>query len=76
MCQLFLKAKQQSSKARLTRLPRVLDAGRKGVYAVDLTNEQREKENEMLKTLPRSSPNKVKGKGNRKDNRGGEMSAK
>ena len=73
MCPSFLKAKQQTSKERLPRLARVLDAGWKGVYAVELTEELREKEKEMLKTPPKGTPNKGKGKHKEK---GGDTAAK
>ena len=73
VCQSFVKAKQQTSKGILPRLARVLDAGWKGVYAVELTNELREKEKEMLKKPAKAAPNKGKGKGKEK---GGETAAK
>ena len=64
-------AKQQTSKGRLPRLARVLDAGRKGVYAVELTDEQHERQKEMLKWPPMSTCSKGKGRDNNKDNKGG-----
>ena len=60
----FLKAKQQTSEERLTQLARELSAIWIGVCAVAITNEQREKEKEMLKTPPKSTPNRGKGKHN------------
>ena len=71
VCQSLVKAKQQTSKRRLRQLARVLDAGQKGVCAVELTNMQREKEKEMLKIPPKWTTNKGKGKDDDKDNRGG-----
>ena len=76
VCQSFVKAKQQTSKGRLPRLARVLDALWNGLYAVQLTNKQRDKEKEMLMSPPQSTPSKGKGKGKYKDGKGGEMAAK
>ena len=64
------EAKQHTSKGRLPGLERVWDARCKGVYAVELTNEQREKEKKFLKTPGKSTPNKGKGKDQDKDSKG------
>ena len=58
------------------RLARVLDAGWKGMYAVEVINKQRAKEKEMWKSPPKSTPSKGKGKDNDKDSKGGETAAK
>ena len=71
-----VKAKQQTSKGTPPRLARVLDASWKGVYAVELTNEQRDKEKEMLKSPPKSTPSKGKSKDNDKDGNGGKTATK
>ena len=76
VCQSLVKAKQQTSKGKLPRLAVVLETGWKGLYGVELTNEWREKEKEMLKFPPKSTPSKGKVKENDKHSNGSQTAAK
>ena len=58
VCQLFVQAKQQIFQGSLPRLARILDAGWKRWYAVELMDELRQKEKVMLKTPSKAPPKK------------------
>ena len=67
MCQLFVQAGQQISKGRHPRLARVLDAGWKGVYTVEVADKLHKKEKEMSKAPPKAGPKTGKGKEKEKE---------
>ena len=62
VCHYFTTLKQQPSKLRPCGAARMLEHAWEGSYVVKLPDELREKEKEMLKTPPKATPDKGKGR--------------